>query len=157
MVVLPKLNCRSQSVAFEPNAVAVAWVKNRVEPVGAFESRVPGFLAGFDASKEVLESFIEPAQGALGTAEVQTFKVRVLLSLVFKPAGLIFIAARDLPFVVEPLTLCQRGIVKSSVGLEHNRKFTLLVGVGPKAKLIGPEHGSFPPFDFLCINEPWLH
>jgi hypothetical protein len=93
----------------------------------------------------------------LGTAEVQTFKVRVLLSLVFKPAGLILIAARDLLFVVEPLTLRQRGIVKSSVRLEHNPKFTLLVRVRPKAKLIGTKHKVISPFGFLCVYEPWLH
>jgi hypothetical protein len=110
----------------------------------AFESRVTRFLTGIDAPKEVLESFIEPAECALGTAEVQTFKVRVLLSLVFKPAGLIFITARDLPFVVEPLTLCQRGIVKSSVRLEHNPKFTLLVRVSPKTKLYQMPEGTYP-------------
>jgi hypothetical protein len=48
----------SQSVAFESDSVAVTWVKNRVEPVGAFESRVARFLTGFDTSKEVLERFI---------------------------------------------------------------------------------------------------
>jgi hypothetical protein len=40
------------------DSVAVTWVKNRVEPVGAFESRVTRFLTRFDTSKEVLESFI---------------------------------------------------------------------------------------------------
>src|SRR5271165_3811013 len=139
----------SQSVVFEPNAVAVAREENRVEPVGAFESRVTRFLTGFDAAKEVLESFIEPAECALSTAEVQTFKVRVLLPLVFKPSGLLLVGARDLPFAVEPLTLSQCGIVKSSVRLEHNPKFTLLVDVSPKAKFIGAKHRSFP---FLAFN-----
>jgi hypothetical protein len=65
---------------------------------------------------------------------------------------LIFIAARDLPFVVEPLTLCQCGIVKSSVRLEHNPKFTLLVRVSPKAKLIGTKHRSCPLLAFYVFT-----
>ena len=58
-----------QSVAFESNAVAVAREENRVKPLGAFEPRVTELLTGFEASKEALESFIQPAQGALRAAE----------------------------------------------------------------------------------------
>src|SRR5271165_5576128 len=146
----------SQRVSFESDSVAVTWVKNRVEPVGAFESRVTRFFTGFDASKEVLESFIEPAERCLSTAEIDTRKPSVFRTFVFKPAGLIFVATRDLPFAVEPLTLRQCGIVKSSVGLEHNPKFTLLVGVGPKAKLIGAKHRSFPFLTFYVFTNRCL-
>ena len=63
------LDC--QSVAFEPNAVAMARVKDRVEPVGTFESRVTRFLTGFDPSKEVLEGLIQPPQGTLCASRQQ--------------------------------------------------------------------------------------
>ena len=49
----------AEPVAFEPNAVSVTRKEYRVESVGAFESRVTGFLAGFDAAKEIGERFIQ--------------------------------------------------------------------------------------------------
>jgi hypothetical protein len=38
------------------------------------------------------------------------------------------------------------------VGLEHNRKFTLLVRVSPEAKLIGAKHWSFPLLAFYVFT-----
>jgi len=42
----------AEPVTFEPNAVSVTRKEYRVEPVGAFESRVTGFLTGFEAAKK---------------------------------------------------------------------------------------------------------
>jgi hypothetical protein len=141
----------SQSVAFEPDSVAVTWVKHRIEPVSAFESWVTRFLTGFDASKEALESFIQPAQSALCAAEVDPGKPLIRVAFVLKPAGLIFIAPRYPPFVVEPLPLPQCGVVEATVRFEHYPKFTLLISVSPKAKLISAEHRSFPLLAFYVF------
>src|SRR5208283_4354697 len=138
----------AELVSFESDSVAVTREENRIEPISRFESRVTRFLTG-SAPKEISERFIQSPQRSLGAAEIDTRKPTVFRTFVFKPGGLIFVGARDLPFVVEPLTLRQCGIVKSSVRLEHNPKFTLLVSVSPKAKLIRTEHHSLP---FLAFN-----
>src|SRR5208282_6390806 len=90
----------------------------------------------------------EPAERALSAAEVNSRKPLITIAFVLKPAGLIFVAARDLPFVVEPLTLHQCGVVQATVRFKHNPKLTLLVRVSPKAKLIRAEHQSFPILAF---------
>jgi hypothetical protein len=138
----------SQPVSFEPDSVPVTRKEYRVETIGAFESRVTGFLAGFDAPKEIGERFIKSPKSSLGTAEVDRGKPAVILTFVFEPAGLIFVTARNLPFVVEPLALPQSRVEKPSVGFKHDPKFALLVRVGPKAEFIGAEHPSFPLLAF---------
>jgi hypothetical protein len=77
----------SQLVSFETDAVAR--VKNRVESVGACELRKTRFLTGCGASKEILKSFIEPPQGALSSTEMDCGKPLIVISFIFKPAGLI--------------------------------------------------------------------
>ena len=109
-----------QLVTLQTDAVAVAREKNRVEAVSSFESRVTRLLACFNAPKEIGERFIEPSQSSLCTAEVNRGKPAVTLSLVLEPPGLIGIASRYLPFVVEPLTLRQGRVVEPSVSLQHD-------------------------------------
>jgi hypothetical protein len=53
---------------------------------------------------------------------------------------LIFVASRDLPFVVEPLSLRQGIVVKSPVRFKENQKFPFLVGVGPEAEFVSAKH-----------------
>jgi hypothetical protein len=92
----------TEPVTLEPDSVPVTREENRIEPISRFQSRVPRVLAGFDAPKEIGERFIKPAQRSLGAAEVNRGEPAVIRAFVFKPAGLIGVAARDLPFVVEP-------------------------------------------------------
>jgi hypothetical protein len=129
-----------QFVTLQPYAVAVAWVKNRVETVSSFESRVTRLLACFNAPKEIGERFIEPSQSSLCTAEVNRSKPAIVFPLVLEPTGLIGVASRYLPFVVEPLTLRQSRVVESPVSLQHDFKFTLLIGVRPQAEFVSLEH-----------------
>jgi hypothetical protein len=150
-LLLPPETC-----LFVAHAVSVTWKEYRVEPVGTFESRVTGFLTGFDAAKKIGERFIKPAQRSLRAAEVDRGEPAVILTFVFEPAGLIFIVARDLPFVVEPLPLPQGSVVKPSVGFKHDPKFTLLVSVRPKTKLIGAEHSLFPLLAFYVFTNRGL-
>ena len=60
----------TEPFSFKPDAVAMAWEKNRVESVASFETRITGLLLCFDATKEVLKRFIEPTQRGLSTAEI---------------------------------------------------------------------------------------
>jgi hypothetical protein len=139
----------AKPIAFQSYAVAVAREQDRVKPVNTFKSRITRFLTGFDSSKEILESFIEASQRPLRAAEIKPLKIGVRFPLILKPTGLIFVAARDLPFIIEPLTLSQCGVVQATVRLEHDRDLALLVRVGPKTKLIRAEHHSLA---FLAFN-----
>jgi len=129
-----------QFVTLEPYAVAVAWVKNRVETVSAFETRVTRRFACLNSSKEIGERFIQTLQGSLCTAEVNRSEPAIVLPLVLEPAGLIGVASRNLPLVVEPLTLRQSQVVESPVSLQHDFKFAFLVRVRPQPEFVGLEH-----------------
>ena len=129
-----------QFVTLEPYAVAVAWVKNRVETVSAFETRVTRRFACLNSSKEIGERFIQTPQGSLCTAEVNRSKPAIVLPLVLEPAGLIGVASRNLPLVVEPLTLRQSRVVKSPVSLQHDFKFAFLVRVRLQSEFVSLEH-----------------
>jgi hypothetical protein len=139
----------AKPIAFESDAVAVARVENRVEPVSAFESRIARDFSGFNPLKEVSKCLVEATQRALSTRKVDSYKVRIDEALILEPARLILIRTRDLPFVVEPLPLRQGVIVESPVRLEHNRELTLLVGVGPETEFVSAKHRSL---SFLCCD-----
>jgi len=129
-----------QFVTLEPYAVAVAWVKNRVETVSAFETRVTRRFACLNSSKEIGERFIQTLQGSLCTAEVNRSKPAIVFPLVLEPAGLIGVASRNLPLVVEPLTLRQSQVVESPVSLQHDFKFAFLVRVRLQSEFVSLEH-----------------
>jgi hypothetical protein len=126
----------TQAIAGELDSIAVFWKKDRFKPVSAFESRVTWPLTGFHSSKEVGKRLVEAMQRSLSAGEIKPGKPNILCSFFFKPSGLVFVAARDLPFVVEPLPLSQRIVVEPPVCLQHNGEFTLLGGVGPQPQFV---------------------
>jgi len=142
-----------EPITFQSYAVAVAREQDRVESVNTFKSRVTRLLPGFDSAKEARKSFVEPAERSLSAAEIEPLEISVLSSLVLKPAGLVFVAARDLPFVVEPLPLSQCIIIEAPVCLQHNHKLALLIGVGPKAEFVCVEHRLFPLLAFDVLTD----
>jgi len=75
----------AEFVPFESNPVSVAREENRIESISRLETRVSRFLTGFDASKEIGESFIESPKCCLGTAKVDRCKPSVVFALVFEP------------------------------------------------------------------------
>jgi len=126
----------AQAIAGELDSIAVLWKKNRVKPVSAFESRVTWRLTGFNSSKEVGKRLVKATQRSLSAGEIEPGKPNILFSFFFKPSGLVFVAARHLPFVVEPLPLSQRIVVEPPVCLQHNGEFTFLVVIGPQSEFV---------------------
>jgi hypothetical protein len=94
-------------VALEPDTITVTREENRVEAIPSFKPRVTWFFARLYSTEEIRERFIQTTQRSLCTTKVNRSKPTVILPLVLETAGLIGIASRNLPLVVEPLTLRQ--------------------------------------------------
>lgn len=111
-------------------AVSKGSVGDGIEPVGRFEPRVSGFLAGLDPAEKRLESLVQPTKGLLERTVITRGKGFVFfLELGEKTSRLNGIRDAFFSGFVNLFPLSEGGVVKKAVSVKlRDKSFRLLPG-----------------------------
>jgi hypothetical protein len=115
-------------------------IREAVEMVTPFESRITGRFTRFHAPEKRAKRLVETTHCGLGTGEVQLGKPRVDIPLSFEPRRLLRIADGLLGGFIGSLPLLKADIVQLAMRFQSDSKFSRLIGIWFQPVLERLEH-----------------